>query len=354
MIRYLFFWLFLCLSVFSTVVAAQSRGPSGPKSVLLEPIVFEYATENVEAVGTAEAKRSVTLFSAAADRVIAVNFVPGQKVAQGDVLLELDARRQEVAVVRAKIQLADAQRTFARIVDSEKRGAAPVSALDDAKTSLELAKVALKQAEADLEDRFVLAPFSGVVGLTDVEVGDRINTQTVLTTIDQRDEIYVNFTAPESALAVLLDSPKISLQPWSNRTTYVDATIAEVDSRINTQDRTIKARALLDNSADKYRPGMSFRVNLSLNGERYAAIPEAALSWGSAGAYIWTANDGKAKRVDVKVKQRLRGRILVEGALAEGDDLITEGIQRLRIGQAVKGISSSLAEKSALVPAEKS
>jgi hypothetical protein len=67
----------------------------------------------------------------------------------------------------------------------------------------------------------------------------------------------------------------------------------------------------------------------------YVAIPEAALSWGANGAFVWLAEDKKAKRVDVQIAQRLRGRILVTGNLIDGEILIVEGIQGLRDGQAL-------------------
>ena len=80
---------------------------------------------------------------------------------------------------------------------------------------------------------------------------------------------------------------------------------------------------------------MSFRVTLRVQGERYVAIPEAALSWGASGAFVWLADNEKAKRVDVQVEQRLRGRILVSGNLSDGETLIIEGIQGLRTDQAL-------------------
>ena len=78
-----------------------------------------------------------------------------------------------------------------------------------------------------------------------------------------------------------------------------------------------------------------FKLGGSIKGDKFAAIPEAALLWGANGAYIWLAEDGKAKRVDVSVHQRLRGTILVSGDIEEGDTLISEGVQRLRTGQAI-------------------
>ena len=337
----------LALGVILTLLAplanAQYFGDSQAKLVVLEKVAFEYATRDIEAVGTAEAVRSVTLYPAVADEVVEINFVPGQYVEEGKVLIRLDDRRQQVAVRRAQLQLQDAQRSLERLQNTLDKGAVSQSELDVAQTERDLAQVNLDEAQADLDDRTVEAPFDGVVGLTDIEEGDRITAQTAITTLDDRTKLYVNFRAPEAALPIMMNEPSVSLQPWTDREQKIPAQIAEIDSRINEADRTMRARAVLDNSNDKYRPGMSFRVRLSINGNRYAAIPEAALLWGANGAYVWISEEGKAKRIDVKVHQRLRGTILVSGDLEEGDLLISEGVQRLRNGQEV---TTELARRS--------
>ena len=326
---------FAAMSGFSTLSHAQFFGDNQAKLVVTEPVRFQNEIKQVEAVGTAEAVRSVILYPAVADEVLEVNFVPGQQVEAGKVLVRLDDRKQKVALERAKLQLKDAERTYKRLVESLDRGAVPQSELDLAQTTRDLAKVTVEEAEADLEDRYIVAPFEGVVGLSDVEVGDRITTTTAVTTLDDRGKLYVNFRAPEASLPVLMNAPKVTLEPWTNRDLILNAEIAQLDSRINEADRTLRARAILDNTNDSFRPGMSFRVNLSIDGDRYAAIPEAALLWGATGAYLWKVENGKAKRVDVNVHQRLRGTILVTGDLTDGDMLIAEGIQRLRNGQEV-------------------
>ncbi len=330
---YLIF-IFVALAI-SSQSSAQWRGADRPKLVSTQTLNFEYETTLVEAVGTAQAKRSVTLFSSVSDEVTAVNFAPGQYVNKGDVLVTLDSRLQDVAIQRASVQLKDAQRNLNRVKASLSKGAVTERELDDAKTQVELADINLKEAQENKEDRLVRAPFDGVVGLTDVEVGDRIDQGTIITTLDNREELFVNFVAPELAVNYLLKKPDVKLQPWTNRDLILPAKVAEIDSRVNTQDRTIRARAVLDNEFDQYRPGMSFRVTLEVRGERFVAIPEAALSWGASGAFVWLAEDDKAKRVDVQVKQRLRGRILVSGNLTDGEQLVVEGIQGLRQGQAL-------------------
>ena len=332
----------ICLAVlllvngvsFSTV--AQNRDAGRAAQVISMPVEFERVTKQIEAVGSAEAVRSVVIYPAVADKVTAIHFKPGQKVQRGDILLELDARRQRVAVDRARIQLADAERTLERLTTPRQQGAVPQIQLDDAATARDLIKVALTEAETELADRTVRAPFAGVVGLTDVEIGDRITQQTQITTLDNRSQLLINFRAPETALSMLQQQPELTLQPWQGDAINLDAEISQVDSRIDNVNRTIRVRALLDNSDDLYRPGMSFRVKLEVSGEAYAVVPEAALLWGATGAYVWMEQDNKAKKVDVQIKQRLSGRLLVAADLAEGDMLITEGVQTLRAGQSVQ------------------
>lgn len=327
--------VFAMVSSYMGPVAAQGQQEQRATPVLVEELQFENEISRVEAVGTAEAAKSVVLFPAVGDIVTAIHFMPGQQVEQGDILLELDARRQRVAVNRAEIQLRDAERTVERLRTSRSQGAIPESDLDDAVTVRDLLKVDLREAEADLEDRLVRAPFDGVVGLTDVEIGDRITEQTAITTLDKRDELLINFRAPEAALSILQQDPELTVQPWENRSVRIEAEIAEVDSRVSNENRTLRVRARLNNQEDRFRPGMSFRVRLEVAGDSYAVVPEAALLWGATGAYVWIVEEEAAKRVDIQIKQRLAGRLLVGGELDPGDLLIVEGVQQLREGQAV-------------------
>ena len=328
----------VALLVISSQNFAQSWGDkdTNKKTVIVQKLIYQTQKNSLEAVGTAEAVKSVTLFPAVNERVVAVNFEPGQRVKKSQVLMMLYSERQSVTLERAKIEFKDAARKNLLLVASIKKGAASQSELDDSITKLELANVAVKEAKIALEERIIRAPFAGVVGLTDIQVGDRVNLQSVITTIDDRGSLFINFTAPEIAVALLSQQPQVQLVPWQNRLVTIEASIAQVDSRINEQDRTIRVRALLDNSEDIYRPGMSFRVNLTVPGQDYIAVPEAALLWSATGAYVWQMVDEKAARVNVKIRERLRGTILVEGEFNLNAPLVVEGVQQLRQGQALK------------------
>ncbi|PHR66940.1 efflux RND transporter periplasmic adaptor subunit [Pseudidiomarina marina] len=328
-----------CLVVGASVIPsslAQQWGGDRAAWVVMQPVGFERVQRSVEAVGYAEAQRSVALYPAVGDLVLEVNFQPGERVEQGDVLVRLDDRQQQVDLQRARIELEDAERTVRRLTTSRQQGAISQSELDIAVTARDLLKVAAREAEIAYEDRQVRAPFDGVLGITDVEPGDRITTQTLISTIDKREQLYIDFKAPEAAMELLQRGAELIVRPWASRGQAIPAEIVEVDSRVDLTNRTIRVRAAIDNSNDLYRPGMSFRAALTYQGDSYAVVPEAALMWSADGAYVWVEKDGKAQRVDVNIEQRLEGRILVSGELQLGDNLIVEGVQSLRAGQSVR------------------
>jgi len=153
----------LLLSLLGTDSQAQQFG-SREALVIAQPVTFERERNRVEAVGTAEAVRSITIYPAVGDRVVAVNFTPGDKVDKGELLVELDARRQKVAVEQAQINLRDAERTVERLRSSREQGAVPQSELDNAILLRDLARVELENAKIELEDRFIRAPFTGIIG----------------------------------------------------------------------------------------------------------------------------------------------------------------------------------------------
>ncbi len=328
--------LVTCAGGASVAHAQQWGGGDRAALVVMQPVGFERVQRYVESVGYAEAERSVELYPAVSDLVLEVNFKPGQQVAKGDVLVRLDDRQQQVDLQRARIQLEDAERTVKRLTTSRQQGAIAQSELDVAITARDLLKVTVREAEVAYEDRQVRAPFDGVVGITDVEAGDRITTQTLITTIDQRQQLYIDFNAPEAAIELLQNGAELVVRPWTSRNTEVDAEIVEIDSRVDITNRTIRVRAAIDNRNDMYRPGMSFRVALAYQGDSYAVVPEAALMWSADGAYVWVEKEGKAQRINVNIQQRLEGRILVSGELQLGDNLIVEGVQTLRNGQSVR------------------
>lgn len=312
----------------------EPRGdrPERKAAVVAAEVRIAAERVRVKAVGTARALRSASLHPAAAGLVEAINFSADARVERGDVLLELDRATEELAVELAQVRLADAERIFDRLQRLSATGAAAQATLDDARTALETARIELERAEVALEDRFVLAPFAGRIGLTEVDVGDRIGPETEIATLDDRSTLLVRFEVPEALHGRIGVGKPVDVAPWSDAGGPVTGAVVDLGSRVSERTRTFVVRARITNPDDRLRPGMSFRVTVDVDGHRHPEVPEVAIQWGGEGSFLWALADGAARRVPVVIVQRQAGTVLVDGDLSADDLVVIEGLHRMREG----------------------
>ena len=333
----------LCALLVAACSESPTEAPGAPQAaapnsvpVIVEPLRFEPALTRAESVGTSRALLSAELYPASSGEVIGVRFEPGQFVRKGDVLVELDRAKEALAVEQAALQLEDAERLYERYRRSADSGAVSPNVLDAARTAYELARVELSRARIALDDRTITAPFDGHVDSTDVDRGDRVTPDTLITTLDDRSQLLVSFEIPELFIGELAPGKDVMLETWGVAGPGVAGDIVDIGSRIDPQTRTFSVRARVDNGADLLRPGMSFRVRVDVQGEIFAVIAETAVQWGTEGAYVWSVNDGTVTRKPVRIIDRREGSVLVDGDLASGDIIVVEGVQRMREGVEVE------------------
>ncbi|MEX0708459.1 MAG: efflux RND transporter periplasmic adaptor subunit [Woeseia sp.] len=331
----------IILSLYGMALVTAACGNDAPQQapqvdsavrVIVEPLQFQRAGTRLEAVGTSRALRSIVLQPETSGEVIAVNFQPGQRVSSGDALVRLDSREQELAVALAEVRLEDATRLYDRYQRTGDSGAVLPTAIDAARTAVEAARIERDRARVNLDYRTIEAPFGGFVGITEVDPGDRINPDTLITTLDDRSALLVSFEVPEALIGDIQVGNEVSVATWNSRTPNAVGEIVDIGSRIDPATRTFVVRARVENDPDTLRPGMSFRVSVDVPGKLYPAIAETSVQWGADGAYIWTVSNGQAQRKMVQIVQRQQGVVLVDADLDEGDLVVVEGIQRMRNG----------------------
>ena len=312
--------------------AGSRRGGDRTVTVLVAAVELRAERTRIKAVGTARAYRSVTLHPAAAGEVAAVHFAPDQKVRKGSALLELDSRSEKLAVDLARVRVRNARQVLSRYERTVGSGAVSGSTVSDARDALEEAEIALRQAELRLSERQVVAPFDGFTGLTEIYVGDRIGTDDVITTLDDRASLLVGFSVPELFLGRIGRGHPVEIATWGARGQEIRGEIVDLGSRIDPVSRSFTARARVANTGDAFRPGMSFAVTLDVHGRRYPLVPEIAVRYGTEGAFVWVVRESTAARVPVRIVQRQAATVLVDAALEDGQPVVVEGIQRLRPG----------------------
>ena len=329
----------------SVGIDGNDRGPvkergSVPVKVITQPVEITSNDRTYRAVGTGRARLSVGLYPSVAEEVTDVFFEAQQHVKKGDVLVQLDDREEALAVKLAEVQLKDAQSLLDRYELAVKEGGVPESEVDAARTDFEAAQVALEQAKLALEERQIKAPFDGIVGIPNVDPGDRVSTDMLITGLDDRKILYVDFEVPESLVGALQNTEVKNRTITAMTPAYLSLSfsghISAQESRVDPERRTLMARASIDNGDDLLRPGMSFETIWEIPGEDYATVPEISVQWGRDGSYIWLIRDGVAEKIPARVIARKAGRALIDGEIKDGEHVVIEGLQRLRAGQDVE------------------
>ncbi|MBK1670272.1 hypothetical protein CKO28_19795 [Rhodovibrio sodomensis] len=312
-----------------------TESPAAPVSV--QRVRFTGGAGTLEAIGTGRALQSVTLFPEAAGQVTDVAFQAGQRVSKDQTLLQLDSQAEELAVELARARLQAARQELARYESAAGSGAVSGNEVDAARNAVETARIQLRQAEVVLFDRTLVAPFAGVVGIPQVDAGDRVTPSTEIATLDDRSALLVDFEVAESfAASVELGDRVRATTPALPEAQYAGE-VSAVASRIDPQTRTLQVRARLPNENGRLRPGMSFTVRLPLSGRTRPSVPSISIQWEREGAYVWrVTEDDTAERVGVEVRRRDEAWVLVEAPLEEGERIVSEGMQRMRPGVPVK------------------
>jgi RND family efflux transporter MFP subunit len=334
-------WTWLTRSQPSAEPPAQPAQRGGVATVWPVVVAAVDAGEDqtlLDVIGSARAARSATLFAAVPGEVERVNFRAGQAVRAGEVLVQLVDRPQRLSVELAAARLEQSRRLLARYEATRGTGAVPGSVIDEAESAVRVAEIELAQAREALADRVLRAPFSGVIGLPGAEPGERVASDTLLATIDDRRTLQVEFSVPElflprmtAGLALSVSNPGLPGRQFGGRVTHID-------SRVDAGTRTVRLRADVPNEDDALRPGMSLQVRLALQGGTRLRVPELALQWDREGAHVWVVRDERVTRVAVEPLRRVEGRVFIEGALQAGDWVVVEGLHNLREGRRIRVI----------------
>ncbi|HTN34350.1 MAG TPA: efflux RND transporter periplasmic adaptor subunit [Marinobacter sp.] len=289
----------------------------------------------VKAVGSLRAKHSVEITTEVSGRVVALNLKSGHRVKRGDVLVQLDDRQVRADLQVIEAQLADARRQLERTEQLRLNNSVSQALVDELRTAVDVAKAQRLAVQVRLENHRIEAPFQGVVGLSDVNIGAYVSPGVSLTTLDTTDQMELNFAIPERFIGEVHTGQQVyGLSPAFPDQTFVGK-LSELDTRINELSRALPVRALIDNPGGKLRPGQFISVTLTLRERQGLVVPEQAIMIRGSDQYVFVAEDGIARRVLVKLGTRMPGMVeVVEGLTAE-DAVIVTGQDRLSSGDHV-------------------
>ena len=315
-------------------------GRGGSSLVVTAAVEIDNSGLEISAIGTVVAARAVTLYPQGTGVIVEVAFQPGTEVGKGQVLVRLDDADQQVAVERSRVGLAEVVSARARAERLAQSNNITTVALADAKSAVVKAEIDLKSAEIDLSKRTLAAPFAGTIGLSDVTVGDLVNSSKAIATLDDVSTVTVAFDVPERAIGRIARGQRVRATTDALPDLMFVGTVGAIDSRVDPTARTLRVQARLPNDAKVLRPGMAVDVRIVFAGEPRPVVPSLAVLWDREGSFVWKLEGDSVKRTGVRILGRRSGTVIVAADLAAGDRVIIEGLQSLREGASVAPVGA--------------
>lgn len=326
--------------------AAPPRQPLvAVTTVTLAPTAWR---NTLDVVGTARAHESVVLTAKITETVRKINFSDGQKVNAGDVLVEMTAGQQVAALAEAQAMAVDSSSQYKRQQDLVDKGTISRSVFDTAKASRDSGAARVNALRAQLADRVVTAPFSGVLGLRQVSLGALVTPGTVITTLDDVSTIRFDFPVAEVYLAALAPGHEVIARSAAYPGREFLGKVVSLDSRVDEISRAVIVRAEIPNPDGLLRGGMLLTASVLQPERETLAVPEIVIvQIGLESTVFRVGADNKVEQVKVKLGARRRGEVEVLEGLNAGDRIVVDGVVKLRSGATIKEASADPPTESA-------
>lgn len=338
--------------------AVAGRGQGGP------PVPVETARAErrsapivVDAVGTVQAIASIQIKARIDTQIVGIHVAEGALVTEGDLLFTLDDRmlRAQVAQIEAQLmrdraQVEQASRDAARAADLAARNVTSTVLRDTAITAMKSAEATLASNEAvrdsllaQLSLTRISAPVSGRIGSISAKVGALVRSAdpTPIATVNQIDPIYIAFAVPQPTFyelrtALAANTRPVTVQASVGGRSSIGA-VAFVENTIDLTTGTVLVKARMDNGHEQLWPGAFVPVKVTLGQEDDAVVvPTIAVQVGQNGSYVFVAENGRARVVNVKVARAIGAQTIIAEGLRGGEDVVTSGQLRLVSGAPVQ------------------
>ncbi|MDV6316801.1 efflux RND transporter periplasmic adaptor subunit [Idiomarina sp. HP20-50] len=289
--------------------------------------------DTIEALGTAMADETVRITAQTQDVVEKIYFESGDLVEEGQLLAELNARKEVARVQQIKFSLEEAKRQLERLEKLRRGNAASQQQFDEQQVRVNGLQADLEVAEATLREMKIYAPFTGRVGIRQISAGALVSPGDVFTTLDDIKPIKVDFSVPERYFASIAVDQEVITRSRAYPGELFVGRISSIDSRIDPVTRSVQVRAKIDNNDERLRPGMLLQITLLRSIDDALLLPEKALIPIQNRQYVYVLTpDNRARQKEVTIGRRKPGIVEITDGIKPGEKVIIEGIVRLRDG----------------------
>ena len=341
-------------AAFSAPVAAQ--GPGGPVDVMVAPVETVAFVDRVEALGTLQANEMVEITALVTERIEAIYFDDGDKVEEGQLLLEFARSEEEALLAEANATREEAMEELRRSEQLSASGAASETELSLRRREYGVADARARAVRAQIADREIRAPFSGTIGIRTVSVGAAVAPGDIITRLADTSLMKLDFSVPSTFLAELAPGTPIEARTRAYGDAVFRGRVASIDSVVDPVTRSVLVRALIPNEDGRLRPGLLMSVDLLFNERETLAVDEKAVIPDGEDNFVFVVARGEdgaavAERRQVIIGARRVGQVEIVSGLGGGDEVVTDGAMKLRSGQAISIRSDIKAERGGAIGA---
>lgn len=311
----------------TTVVAEQERWPA-----------------TLAAIGTVAAVQGVTVSADLPGIVERIAFESGSTVDRGEVLIKLDTSQEAAQLKAAEAQLELARLQLERMRGLRAKGVTSQSEFDAAEAAFTQADARVGEIRATIARKTVRAPFAGILGIRQVNLGQYLNPGDPVVPLQSLDPIYVDFAVPQQQVAGLRSGTEVIVSAEGAEAETVGQVTA-VDSVVDPATRNVQVQATFDNRDGSLRPGMFVQTRVVLGeGSPVIALPASAVSYAPYGDSVFIVEpiegpNGQSypgvRQQFVKLGASRGDQIAVLSGVAAGEEVVTSGVFKLRNGAAV-------------------
>lgn len=298
------------------------------------------------AIGTLKASQGIDLSVEIAGTITDVQFQSGEKVSKGQAIVLLDSEMEQASLVSAEADLSLARLEFQRARSLLDRQAISRSEYDRLNAQSQKAEASVAQLRASLAKKRILAPFSGTIGIRQVDVGDYIAAGTPIATLQDLSTLYVDFFLAEQHVPLLALGQKVQLRVAAYPDERFEGVISALNPKVETTTRNVQVRAELANPDGRLLPGMFADLQVLLPTENaQVVVPETAITYTQYGNSVLLVTEGTppegvnrdepylvVERRFVTTGERRDGLVVVLDGLEGGEQVITAGQLKLDSG----------------------
>ena len=316
-----------------------------PEAVTTVRATEERWPSTVASIGTVEAVHGVTVAADLPGLVSRIEFDSGKRVRAGDVLVRLDTRQEQAQLAAAEAQRSLTTVNFERMKGLREKGITSQAEYDKAAAEHKQAVAQTGETQASIGRKTTRAPFSGVLGIRQVNLGQYLKAGDPIVSLQSLDPIYVNFSVPQQQLGDLRVGGEVHVNAQGIASSDPTGTITAINSVVDEATRNIQVQATLANPEGKLRPGMFVEAQVVLGaGTAVVALPTSAISYAPYGDSVFVVGDMKGpdgkpykgvRQQFVKLGNARGDQVAVVSGVKEGEEVVSSGVFKLRNGAGV-------------------